>query len=387
MPWITVSTMDQKIQLIADWQTKQFSVTDLSKKYGISRPIVYKWTGRYGQQGVDGLKEQSRAPMCSPNQTADDIVELIVKEKLKNRKRGPKKVFYQLKKQYPDINWPAPSTIGDWLKKYGLVSKRKKRKRVPPYTQPFIEAQSPNDVWSADYKGQFFTKDRRVCYPLTISDNCSRYLLKCTGLPGPRYHKTRSVFEQAFREYGLPDAIRVDNGIPFTGRCAGGLSRLSIWWIQLGIVPERIDKGCPEQNGRHERMHRTLKLEAVDTMTLNMKEQQKRFDGFLHDYNNYRPHESLNNESPATYYKKSTRPYVNQPPAIEYDLDYTVRTIRYNGYFRFNGGMYYLTDLLHKQRVGLKEFADGQWKIYYGFCPIGILDLRRNKVLKLNQTG
>jgi len=376
--------MDQKIQLIADWQTRQFSITDLSKKYGISRPIVYKWTNRYGQQGVDGLKEQNRAPMHSPNQTADDIVKLIVKEKLKNRKRGPKKVFYQLKKQYPSIDWPAPSTIGDWLKKYGLVSKRKKRKRVPPYTQPFIEAQSPNNVWSADYKGQFFTKDRHVCYPLTISDNCSRYLLKCTGLPGPRYHKTRAVFEQSFREYGLPDAIRIDNGIPFTGRCAGGLSRLSIWWIQLGIVPERIDKGCPEQNGRHERMHRTLKLEAIDTMVLNMKEQQKRFDRFLYDYNNYRPHESLNNESPVAYYKKSTRPYVEKPQAIDYDLDYTVRNVRYNGYFRFRGYLYYLTDLLHKQRVGLKEFADGQWKIYYGFCPIGILDLRRNKVLKLN---
>ena len=384
MPWETVSTMDQKIQLIADWQTKQLSITDLSKKYGISRPIVYKWTTRYKQQGVDGLKEQNRAPIHSPNQTADDIVKLIIKEKLKNRKRGPKKVLYQLKRQYPNINWPAASTIGDWLKKHGLVNKRKKRQRVPPYTQPFIKAQSPNDVWSADYKGQFYTKDRHVCYPLTISDNYSRYLFKCTGLPGPRYRITRAVFEQVFREYGLPDAIRIDNGIPFAGRCAGGLSRLSIWWIQLGIAPERIDKGCPQQNGRHERMHRTLKLEAIDTMALNMKEQQKRFNRFLYDYNNYRPHESLNNEPPINYYKKSIRPYVEKPQAIDYDLDYTVRSVRCNGYFRFNGNMYYLTDLLHKERIGLKEFADGQWTIYYSFCPIGILDLRKNKVVKFN---
>ena len=384
MPWKTVSAMDQKIQLVADWQTKQLSITDLSKKYGVSRPIVYKWTNRYKQQGVDGLKEQNRAPIHSPNQTAYDIVKLIIKEKLKNRKRGPKKILYQLKRQYPNINWPAASTIGDWLKKHGLVSKRKRRFRVPPYTQPFIKAQSPNDVWSADYKGQFYTKDKRVCYPLTISDNYSRYLFKCTGLPGPRYRITRFVFEQAFREYGLPDAIRIDNGIPFAGRCTGGLSRLSIWWIQLGIAPERIDKGAPQQNGRHERMHRTLKLEAIDTMALNMKEQQERFNSFLYDYNNYRPHESLNNEPPVTYYKKSTRPYTEKPPTIDYDLDYTVRSVRHNGYFRFKGNLYYLTDLLHKERVGLKKFADGQWRIYYSFCPIGILDLRKNKVLKFN---
>lgn len=384
MPWKTVSAMDQKIQLIADWQKKQLSITDLSKKYRISRPIVYKWISRYLYQGVDGLKEQSRAPKYSPNQTADNIVKLIIKEKLKNRKRGPKKILYQLKRQYPDITWPAPSTIGDWLKKHGLVTKRKKRKNVPPYTQPFIKAQAPNDVWSADYKGQFHTLDKNVCYPLTISDNYSRYLFKCTGLSGPRYRITKAVFEQAFREYGLPDAIRVDNGTPFAGRCVGALSRMSIWWIRLGIAPERIDKGCPQQNGRHERMHRTLKLEAMDTIALNMKEQQKQFNSFVHDYNNYRPHESLNNEPPVTYYKRSTRPYVEKPPTIDYDLNYTVRSVRYNGYFRFNGNLYYLTDLLHKERVGLKEFADGQWMIYYSFCPIGILDLHKNKVLKLN---
>lgn len=384
MPWKITGPMDQKIQLIADWQKILHSITDLSKKYGISRKTVYKWCNRYEEKGIDGLKDQNRTPIHNPNRTTDDIIKLLIKEKLKNRKRGPVKIYHQLKRQYPNIKLPAPSTISHWLKKNGLVNRRKIRKRVPPYTEPFIAVQSPNDVWSADYKGQFYTRDKRACYPFTISDNYSRYLLTCTGLPGPRYSQTRDALEKAFKQYGLPDAIRVDNGTPFAGRCVGGLSRLSIWWIQLGIAPERIDKGSPQQNGRHERMHRTLKLEAVNTMASNMKEQQRLFDEFIYDYNNHRPHEALNHESPVHYYKKSSRPYVESPPAIEYDLGYTVRGVRYNGYFRFNGQLYYLTDLLHKQRIALKEFDDGQWMIYYSFYPIGILDLRRNKVLKLN---
>jgi transposase InsO family protein len=384
MPWKVTKPMDQKIQLISEWNKEQYSITDLSKIFGLSRKTIYKWCSRYTKHGIDGLKDQPRTPQTSPNQTTDDIIKLLIVEKLKNRKRGPKKIYHQLKHQYPGIELPAPSTIAHWLKKNGLVSSRKLRKRVPPYTEPFIKAQLPNDVWSADYKGQFYTKNRQICYPLTISDNASRYLLKCVGLPGPRYSPTRNIFEAAFREYGLPDAILTDNGIPFAGRCVGGLSRLSIWWIQLGIMPERIDKGCPQQNGRHERMHRTLKLEAVDSTIQNMKEQQERFKVFVHDYNNYRPHEALNNATPVQYYQSSSRPYIEKIPAIEYDLGYEVRNVRCNGYFRFNGQMYYLTDLLHKERVGLKEFADGQWKIFYSFYPIGILDLRQNKVLKLN---
>ena len=384
MPWKIIGPMDQKIQLIAEGQKEQISITDLSKKYGVSRKTIYKWRTRYEEEGVDGLKDQNRAPKNNPNKTTDDIVKLLIDEKLKNRKRGPKKIYYQLRQQYPGLELPVPSTISHWLKRNGLVNKRKTRIKAPPYTEPFLKAQLPNDVWSADYKGQFYNRDKRVCYPLTISDNYSRYLLKCIGLPGPRYVQTRDVFEKAFREYGLPDAIRIDNGTPFTGKCAGGLSRLSIWWIQLGITPERIDKGRPQQNGRHERMHRTLKLEAIAATTLNMKEQQKLFNRFFYDYNNHRPHESLNNEPPVNYYNKSSRPYVENIPAIEYDLGYTVRSVRYNGYFRFNGQLYYLTDLLHKQSIALKEFADGQWKIYYSFLPIGVLDLRKNKILKLN---
>lgn len=382
MPWKIMDTMNQKIQLIVDFQSQYFSITDLSQKYGLSRNTVYKWLGRYEKFGVDGLKDQLRIPQHSPNQTNDDIVELIVAEKLKNRNRGPKKIFFRLKEQYPHINVPAPSTIGEWLKKRGLVKERKRRLRVPPYTEPFHLCQTPNAVWSADYKGQFYTQNGRACYPLTISDNNSRYLLECQGLPGPRYLETRAVFETTFKEYGLPNAIRIDNGTPFASKVIGGLSRLSIWWIQLGIVPERIDKGCPQQNGRHERMHRTLKEETLYPVSRNMKEQQKRFDWFRFDYNHYRPHESLNQEPPAKHYQNSNRVYVEKPSLPAYDRDFTVRRVCSGGDIKLYGHRYYLTELLFGQDVGLKEIADGQLAIYYSFHPIGTIDLRKNKVIK-----
>lgn len=383
MPWKEVKPMDQKIQLVADWQTKLFTITDLSQKYGIQRKTVYKWLGRYEEYGIDGLKEQSRAPHNHPDQTPADIVELIVEQKLKNRKRGPKKIKAILEHWCPHINWPAASTVGEWLKKYGLVDIRKKRKKVQPYSEPFLGCTSPNAAWSADYKGQFYMHNKRMCYPLTISDNYSRYLLGCKGLPGPRYQETRAVFESVFREYGLPNAIRSDNGFPFAGTCISGLSRLSIWWIQLGIIPERIDKGCPQQNGRHERMHKTLKYEALDPIAPNMKEQQKEFDKFRIEYNHYRPHEACNQKPPAAYYKKSVRPYVEKPPLPVYDYDYTVRQVRSSGDIKLHGKNFFLTELLSGQYIGLKEFADGQWKIYYSFFPLGIIDMRKNKIIRL----
>jgi transposase InsO family protein len=382
MPWKELKPMDQKIQMIADWQTKHFSKTDLSQKYGISRKTVYKWLYRYQKSGIDGLKELSRRPDSSPDQTNQEIIELIIKEKLKNRKRGPKKINAQLKQQYPQLDIPAPSTIGHWLKQNGLVAPRKRRRRVPPYNEPFIKCQSPNAIWSTDYKGQFYTKDGKKCYPLTISDNYSRYLLKCVGLPGPRYEQTRAVFESAFREYGLPGALRLDNGTPFAGRCIGGLSQLMVWWIQLGIIPERIDKGCPQQNGRHERMHRTLKAESLDPIAASIKEQQMQFDLFRHDYNNHRPHEALDQQPPAKYYIKSSRPFIEKPAEPEYDYSYMVRRVRHNGEIKLHGNMYYLTALLSGQPVGLKEVDDGIVTLYYSFYPLGYINLRKNKVMK-----
>mgnify|MGYP001591696305 CR=1 FL=1 len=382
MPWKTVDAMDLKIQLINDWNKECFSKTDLSQKYGISRPTTYKWLGRHKLSGIEGLKEQSRAPKSCPRRTPENILNLVIQEKLKNRKRGPRKIRAQLKHRYPEIYFPATSTIAYWLKKEGLVEKRKKRLRVPPYTAPFSDCHRPNDVWSIDYKGQFYMKNNRVCYPLTVSDNFSRFLLGCKALEGPRYHPTRTYLELIFREYGLPDVIRNDNGTPFAGKCIGGLSRLSIWFIQQGIIPERIKKGCPQENGRHERMHRTLKSDALDEVARNLKEQQERFDVFRQDYNNERPHESLNDQTPSDCYKKSNRSYVERPHPPEYGYDTIVRQVRHDGEIKFMGRMFYITELLTGQPVGLKEIADGLWQLQYSFYILGSVDLRKNKIIR-----
>jgi len=382
MPWKVINQMDIKKELIKDWDVGHFSITDLSHKYGVSRPTVYKWLKRYKREGIEGLKERSRAPKLCPHRTSRSMIDLVIQEKLKNRKRGPRKVRAQIKRKHPEFELPAISTIGYWLKKEGLVEHRKKRLHVPPYTEPFSECQESNDVWSIDYKGQFHMKNGRVCYPLTVSDNYSRFLLGCKALKGPRYDPTRRFMESIFREYGLPNAIRSDNGTPFAGRCIGGLSRLMVWWILLGIIPERIRKGCPQENGRHERMHRTLKSDVLNPVAGNLREQQKAFDIYRYDYNNDRPHESLHDKTPSDYYKKSSRPYVENPHVPVYENDCFVRKVFRGGEIKLMNKSYYLTESLAGQPVGLKEIEDGLWQIQFSFYVLGFIDLKKNVVIR-----
>jgi transposase InsO family protein len=257
----------------------------------------------------------------------------------------------------------------------------KRRHRVADYGKPFTDCESSNDTWSADYKGQFRTKDGRYCYPLTVSDNYSRYLLGCLGMQGTSYSDARPFFEHIFREYGLPIAIKTDNGAPFASISIGGLSRLSIWWIKLGIIPERIEKGCPQQNSRHERIHRTLKLEAINPASVDMKRQQIKFDAFRNDYNNYRPHEALGQKPPASVYVKSSRPY-NDNPVVDYDLGFVVRKVRSSGEFKFRGNLYFLTELLYGETIALKEIDNDTGEIDYSFYKIGELNLRKNRIIK-----
>ena len=382
MPWKVINQMALKTQLVTDHSKGHFSITDLSQKYGISRPTVYKWLDRHKQFGIEGLKEQSRAPKNSPHRISDAILNLVIQEKLKNRKRGPRKVRAQLKRRHPEITFPVISKISYWLKKEGLVKERKKRRHVPPYTQPFSECLAPNDVWSIDYKGQSYMKNNHVCYPLTVSDNFSRFIFGCDALRGPRYVPTRYCLEKIFCEYGLPYAIRSDNGTPFASRCIGGLSRLMVWFILLGIIPERIAKGCPQENSRHERMHRTLKSDALDPVARNLREQQKAFDVYRHEFNYDRPHESLNDQTPSEYYKKSTRPYVKHPHPPEYGHDYIVRQVRHSGEIKFQGRIFFITESLAGLPVGLKEIADGLWQLQFSFYALGSVDLRKNKIIR-----
>jgi len=380
MPWKEVKAMDLKIRFINDWKTGDANITDLSQIYDISRTTAYKWLRRYNDRGIIGLAEQSRAPKSCPHRTPANIIELVTEERRRNHKRGARKIRAKLMRKNPLLQLPAVSTISYWLKKEGLVAPRKKRHRVPSYARPFAECQAANDVWSIDYKGQFPLTNRQTCYPLTISDNFSRYILGCRALPGPRYVPTRSYLEAIFRKFGLPSAIRTDNGTPFAGCSIGGLSRLMIWFIKLGIVPERIEKGCPEQNGRHERMHRTLKADVAIGRSLS--HQQSIFDRFCAEFNHERPHEALGDRIPSECYQRSQRPYVESPKLPDYPANCQVRLVRNHGEICFMGQRIFLTNLLAGEPVGLKQITDELWLLNYGVYSLGTIDMKRNKIIQ-----
>ena len=375
--------MDQKIQLLSDYLKDEYTITELSQNYLVSRETVYKWIKRYQEKGMAGLEELSRAPLSHPNATSPEIVSQLIDTRLKHKNWGPKKIIARMEKLYPESCWPAPSTAGSILKKEGLVRSRHLKQRTPPYTEPFRECNRPNDVWSIDYKGQFKMGDGRLCYPLTITDNYSRYLLGCQGLYHPTHENTRPCLERAFREYGLPLAIRSDNGAPFASTGLGGISTLSAWLIKLWIRPERIVSGHPEQNGRHERMHRTLKAETAKPPRANLKDQQRAFDGFRKEYNIERPHEALGQEVPATFYQPSRRMLPDKLTEIEYPSYFTVRQVRHNGEIKWKGEFVYISQALAGEPVGLRQIGERGWEVRFSFHPLGILDEQIVKVLPI----
>jgi transposase InsO family protein len=379
MPWEQTSVMDQRVKFIADWLSEAYSKVDLCKAYGISRPTADKWIERYRQGGVSGLKELSRAPRSHPNATTEEAREMIIQTKLYRQSWGPKKVVDYLRENGPQLHWPADSTAGEILKRAGLVKRRIRRHRVSPYSEPFGNCEKPNQIWSADFKGDFVLGNQRRCYPLTITDNFSRYLLLCRALERPSYAAVRPWFEWVFRQYGLPQAIGTDNGSPFASLAIGGLSELSKWWIQLGIRPERIKPGKPSQNGRHERMHRTLKYEVPPQPT--QRHQQQYFDRFQEQYNGERPHEALDRKTPASLYSVSPRPFPGKLPPIEYDSEMIVKRVRHNGEIRWKGRLLYISQVLAQQPIGLKPIDEQNWEIRYRFHLLGFLDERLKTIV------
>jgi len=381
MPWKETCAMDQRVRLIGDWLSKGYSITELSEMYGVSRNTVYKWIGRYERDGLESLKERARAPLNHPNATPRDIADIIIRAKLEHERWGPRKLLAWLEEQHPDHRWPAASTAGEILKKVGLVRARKRRHRTPPYAEALEPCQRPNQVWSADYKGQFRTGDGKLCYPLTMTDNYSRYVLECRALSHPTYEETQPWFEKAFRKYGIPEAIRTDNGSPFASVALGGLSRLSVWFIKLGIRPERIEPGHPEQNGRHERMHRTLKEETANPPKGDKQEQQEAFDRFVNHYNNERPHEALGQKPPASVYRPSWKPYPDRIPKVDYPGNVEVRHVRQNGEIKWKGEFIYVSESLAGEPVALKQKDEGIWEVRFSFHPLGLLDEWKNRIL------
>lgn len=380
MPWQEVKPMDQKVLFLADWLRKMASFTELCERYCISRKTGYKWIKRYEDIGYDGLYDRSRRPKNSPQQTPYPVRKAILELRTRGRITfGPKKIQILLKQRFPHEHIPSETTIYNILRSEGLVKKRRRRQRVSPFEHPFSPTSEANDLWSADFKGQFKMANGQWCYPLTIMDHQSRYLLCCQGLEGTRFNETQKAFQQLFKKYGLPKRIRTDNGVPFATIAVAGLSRLAVWWITLGILPERIQPGQPQQNGRHERMHRTLKQAATKPPEASLEKQQEVFDEFCHNYNVERPHEALGQKPPAQFYLPSPRQYPDSTQDLKYPDYCEVRTVQSAGVVYFLGRQIYVSHLLKGHCVGLCETAEGIWDIYFGPIRLGYFEIKNGK--------
>lgn len=372
--------MDQRVRFIAAVQEDpKGNFRRLCERFGVSRAKGYKWLRRYNEHGPAGLEDLKPVARSIPHRTADAVVDRVVAMRKAHPFDGPRKLRTRLLMLDPCLPVPAASTIGEILDRHGLIRPRRARLRVPPHPSPLEPCSHPNDLWCVDFKGHFACGDGTRCYPLTISDAASRYLIQCEAMTEPREGPVRTHFERAFREFGLPDRIRSDNGPPFASKAIGGLSRLSVWWIQLGIVPERIEPGQPQQNGRHERMHRTLKEQTANPPQPTLADQQRCFDRFRHDYNDHRPHEALSMTPPAAHYEPSLRPMPDRPRAPEYGDERIVRQVAPNGYIKWKGASLRLTHLLGGQPVGLKEIDNDEWELFYGPLLIGYVLVRDGK--------
>jgi transposase InsO family protein len=329
--------------------------------------------------------ELNRAPAHHANQTPVSIEEAVLELRQAHMTWGPKKLKRILERDQPGRSWPATSTVGEIVKRAGLVVPRKKRRKTAPYTEPLQHAVESNRVWCADFKGWFKSGDGTRIDPLTITDACSRYLLRSQAVAKTDTERVRAIFEAAFREFGLPWWIRTDNGPPFASTAVGGLSRLAVWWMKLGVVPERIEAGHPEQNGRHERMHRTLKLDLRPAQ--DWRGQQLELDRFRHDYNEVRPHEALAMQTPGSVYQPSPRPYPERLPEVEYPDTMLVRAVKAHGHFRWKKHDVFLSEVLWGEQVGLLPVDDGVYTVYFAHVPIALFHERRMRTVPLGKKG
>lgn len=373
MPWRATCPMDERTQFIAACLLREESMSTLCRRFSISRKTGYKWLARYTAGGPPALVDRSHAPHEQPAAIAVGTERAILRLRAKHPLWGPRKLRAWLE-EHADGAWPASSTIGALLRRAGLTVPRRRRRRAYG-TELVARADGANEVWAADFKGWFRTGDGRRCDPLTISDLYSRYLLRCQVVGTGQAEVVRPIFEAAFREYGLPQVLRTDNGPPFAGM--GSLSRLAVWWIRLGIRPERIAPGHPEQNGVHERMHRTLKAETASPPHATLAAQQRAFDRFRREYNEERPHEALAQRPPASSYVASPRPYPERLPRVEYPETFIVRRAHPNGDIKWRGHRVLITQALAGEPVGIQEIAQGRWRVWFGFVELGWLDARR----------
>jgi transposase InsO family protein len=372
--------MDQKTQFIADYLRGVMSITELCEHYDVSRKTGYKFIDRYLQHGPAGLEERSRRPHESPNRTDEEIVAAILQLRRRHPSWGAKKLLTVLHKAHPRWDLPGRTTVCDILSRNGMVPKKRNQRRIGHPGKPSSSILAPNDLWSADFKGQFKTGNGRYCYPLTVTDGFSRYLLGCQGLTSTAVHEAKPVFTQLFKEYGLPKRIRTDNGVPFATNTLARLSKLSAWWVRLGVMPELIEPGKPQQNGRHERMHRTLKDETTRPAAASMAAQQRRFDTFRQEFNHERPHEALDQQTPGSLYRPSSREMPAKLPPLVYPDRFEVRYVSENGGIRWRRGWVNVSTVCIGEYVGLEEIDDGIWNVYFGPLKLGRLHDRHMKI-------
>jgi putative transposase len=365
--------MDERTKFIGRLLSGE-KMASLCREFGIARMTGHRIWKRYEQEGARGLYNRSRAAHKHPNQTPFEVEQLIVRLKKEKGTWGAPKIRELVHNRYPTIKLPSTSTVHSILHKHDLVKKRRKRRTFPATASYLSTPQQPNDLWCTDFKGEFKMQNRDYCYPLTITDQVSRYLFTCEALESTREKPCFSVFEEAFHTYGLPLAIRSDNGIPFaSGVSAWNLTRLSVWWIRLGIKLERIEPGHPQQNGRHERMHRTLKLEAIQEARSNLLQQQETFDGFREEYNFERPHQALDMKRPGDIYQKSPRPYRGLPDVTYPGYDRAV-LISNCGRICMKKLKIHVSKALANQPVGLKQIDHGIWQVDFMSYTIGYFD-------------
>jgi putative transposase len=373
--------MDQRVRFIADHQRGFCSMTELCARIGISRKTGYKWLARYDAGGAGALVARSHAPHRCPHRIGDTVASLLIAARRSHPRWGPEKLLQYLEPRHSRVtSWPAISTVADLLKRQGLVQRRRRhRPPLHPGTVP-IHTTAPNDLWTADFKGQFRTRNGIYCYPLTIADQHTRYLIRVHALLSVRTVGAQAVFERAFREYGLPLAIRTDNGVPFANTGLHGLTQLSVWWLRLGIQHQRIRPASPQENGAHERMHRTLKAETTRPPAIDLTRQQRVFTAFVREYNEERPHAALNGDTPAQRFTPADREYPTRLPATDYPSHFLVKRVTSAGTIRFKHRLLFLASALHTHHVGLDESEDGIWAVYLGQVLLGHIDERTMKV-------
>ncbi len=382
MPWKETTTMEQKIEFICEWRTGKYSITELCNSFEISRPTAYRLIDRFERLGYEGLKKQSRAPGSHPNSTDKKIVKSILELKTKHKHWGAKKIRILLFNDHTSDQVPSVVTVHNILKRHGLVSPQKRMRRVKP-VYPIFDPKECNEVWSADYKGKFLMGNKIYCHPLTIADSKSRFLFTAKGHYHENLKSAKATFTKVFRIYGIPKQIHTDNGSPFGSvRAIQRYTQLSYWFIELGISPVFSDPAHPEQNGRHERMHRDLKAACAKPAAYDLKAQQRRLNHFVKEYNHLRPHEALDMKTPAAIHDFSARPFPERIPNFDYDADLRTLKVTQNGAIRWKSYYWvYLSAALKGKHVGIQEQGNGIWRVFYRHAFLGYFDEKylRNK--------